>query len=148
MLPLYPGFTESRCTEENRKSRQKHKLDSQNIHRDPGIMDQRNILGGLAICPPVSITACPVAERTQFCPSASRVPTDRIMVVVECGLRGVPEEKAELAWTKLLVPLQKRDHPQQIYSARSARPSKSLQEDDCILVLPADKGRATVVMDI
>lgn len=65
----------------------------------------------------------------------------------ECGLRRVPQEQAELAMTKVVGAIAKARPPPVNLLPEEQRAIKSLQEDDRILVLPADKGRATMVMD-
>ena len=82
-----------------------------------------------------------------FAPAPSRLPTARIVAAVECGLRGVSEEKAELARTRIVGAIAKARPPPVNLLPQERKAIKTLQEDDRILVLPADKGRATVVMD-
>ena len=82
-----------------------------------------------------------------FAPAPSRMPTARIVAAVECGLREVPEEKAELARTKIVGAIAKARPPPVNLLPQERKAIKTLQEDDQILVLPADKGRTTVVMD-
>ena len=82
-----------------------------------------------------------------FAPAPSRLPTARIVAAVECGLRGVSEEKAELARTRIVGAIANARPPPVNLLPQERKAIKTLQEDDRILVLPADKGRATVVMD-
>ena len=77
-----------------------------------------------------------------FAPPPSRVPTAHIVAAVECGLRGVLEENAELPRTKIVGAIAKARPPPVNLLPQERKAIKTLQEDDHILVLPADNGRA------
>ena len=63
------------------------------------------------------------------------------------GLCRVPEEDADSARLRIIGILFQARPPSANLSASERRAIKLLQDDDNILILPADKGRATVVMD-
>ena len=67
---------------------------------------------------------------------------------MESGLRCLPEEVAEPARNKIISAINKARPPPVNMLPQECHTIKSLQRDDSILVLPADKGRATVVMDV
>ena len=69
------------------------------------------------------------------------------MAAVESGLRRVPQELAEPARIKVVGAVSKARPPLVNLLPEERKAIKSLQDDNHILVLPADKGRAMVVMD-
>ena len=72
---------------------------------------------------------------------------DCILADVEDGLCRVLEEVADSARLRIIGILSQAKPPSSNHSASECRPIKLLQDDDNILILPADKGRAPVVMD-
>ena len=67
-----------------------------------------------------------------------------MIAALESGLQRVPEEDAVLARLRIVSILSQARPPSSNLSA--SRAIKQLQGDDDILIIPADKGRATVVM--
>ena len=75
--------------------------------------------------------------------------------VPECGLglesalqnAKVTQETANTAHTTIVGILQKRRPPPTNIKPEKSRAPRSLRRDDSIVILPADKGRSTVVMD-
>ena len=67
-------------------------------------------------------------------PAPSRVPTARIVAAVECGLRGVLEEKAELERTQIVEAIVKAKPPPVNLLPHERKVIKTLQEDDRMLV--------------
>lgn len=82
-----------------------------------------------------------------FAPAPTRIPIAEMVATVESGLVRVPEEPARLARIKIIGALSKAKPPSVNLLPQERRSIKSLQQDDQIFVLSADKGRATVVMD-
>ena len=82
-----------------------------------------------------------------FAPAPSRIPAARIVAAVESGLRRVPEELAEAARTTVVGAITKARAPTVNLLPQERRAIKNLQKGERILVLPADKEWATVVMD-
>ena len=66
---------------------------------------------------------------------------------MENGLHRKPEEVADSARSRIIGIFSQARPPSSNLSASERRAIKMLQDDDDILILPADKGRATVVMD-
>ena len=103
----------------------------------------------------VNLSSRPLSDAKQavlskglnFVPAPAKIPTAEIVAAVESGLVRVPEESAEAARSKIIGALSKARPPPVNLLPQERRAIKSLQQDDHILVLPADKGRATVVID-
>ncbi len=77
------------------------------------------------------------------------MPTSEIVASVESGLRDakVPPVTADTARTAIIGILQKRNPPPSNITPDESRALRSLRRDYSIVILPADKGRSTVVMD-
>ena len=88
-----------------------------------------------------------LSKGLNFVPAPAKIPTAEIVAAVESSLVRVPEESAEVARSKIIGALGKARPPPVNLLPQERRAIKSLQQDDHILVLPADKGRATVVID-
>ena len=82
-----------------------------------------------------------------FAPSPAFVPTGQMVSLVESVLKNIPTgeaDKIRLRTTNLL-----RDYrpTKSNLSVAEQRALKELKKNDNLLILPADKGRATVIMD-
>ena len=102
----------------------------------------------------VNLSSRPLSDAEQvvlrgrnFASAPTKIPTAEIAAAVESGLVRVPEESAEMARSKIIRALSKARPPPVNLLPQERRAIKNLQQDDHILVLPADKGRATVVID-
>ena len=82
-----------------------------------------------------------------FAPTPSRIPVSQIIASVERGLSKVPEDVATMTRKRIACVLSRSKPPPSNLppTLRSALRSLSKRED--ILILPADKGRATVVLE-
>ena len=89
-----------------------------------------------------------LSKGLNFAPAPSTIPAAHMVAAVESGLRCLPEEAAELARTKVIGAISKARPPPMNMLPQECHAIKNLQKDDSIVVLPADKGRATVVMDV
>ena len=83
-----------------------------------------------------------------FAPVPSKIPAAHMVAAVESGLRCLPEEVAEPARTKVIGAISKARLPPMNMRPQERHAIKNLQKDDNMMVLPADKRRATVVMDV
>ena len=81
-------------------------------------------------------------------PALSKIPAAHMVLAVESGLRCFAKEVAEPARTKVIGVISKASPPPMNMLPQEFHAIKNLQKDDSIVVLPADEGRATVVMDI
>ena len=89
-----------------------------------------------------------LSKGLNFAPAPCKIPTAHMVGAVESGLRCLPEEVAEPARNKIIGAINKA-RPSPVNMLPQERHTiKSLQRDDSILVLPADKRRAMVVMDV
>lgn len=88
-----------------------------------------------------------LSEGRNFSPAPTRIPPAEVVAAVDSGLMRVPEEQAELVRTRITGALSKVRPPHVNLLPTEHSAIKSLQKNDHILVLPADKGREKVVMD-
>ena len=82
-----------------------------------------------------------------FAPAPHKIPVSQMISAVECGLSRIPSEAAFLARKKVANILSHAKPPESNLRPEHCRALKSLKRKTNILILPADKGRATVVMD-
>ena len=82
-----------------------------------------------------------------FAPTPRQMPYKEIIAAMKNGLCRIPEEVADSARSRIIGILSKASPPSSNLSTGERRAIKLFQDDDDILILPADKGRATVVMD-
>ena len=81
-------------------------------------------------------------------PALSKIPAAHMVVAVESGLKCLAEEVAEPARTEVIGVISKARPTPMNMLPQEFHAIKNLQKDDSIVVLPVDKGRATVVMDV
>ena len=89
-----------------------------------------------------------LSKGLNFAPAPSKIPAAHMGAAVDSGHRCLPEEAAELARTKVICTISKARPPPMNMLPQECHAIKNLQKDDSIVVLPADKGRATVVLDV
>ena len=84
-----------------------------------------------------------------FSPAPVRIPTANIVASVEAAIgRAKPSEKlAATARMNVIGAIHRAKIPPRNISHKEMRALKNIANDEKILVLPADKGKATVVMD-
>ena len=82
-----------------------------------------------------------------FAPSPSRVPVTQFIASVERCLSAFSQEEAAVIRKKVAVVLQKSKPPPSNLPPPLHSALRNLGKRDDILILPADKGRATVVLD-
>ncbi len=88
-----------------------------------------------------------LSKGLNFTPAPKSIPIPRIVAAVETGLRKVPSSEAELARINIIGALTKAKPPPSNITTEEYRAIKDLKKDNSILILPADKGRATVILD-
>jgi hypothetical protein len=76
----------------------------------------------------------------------TRIPVEEYIAATEKACRGLNTEKAEDLRSDVVRVLKKHRKPKSNISLAEREALKTLKEDDSIMVLPADKGRCTVVM--
>ena len=79
-----------------------------------------------------------------FAITPHRIPTNDIIVATELACKSLPKNKATQLRTEMVGALKV---PMSNISKAEKTALRSLKQEDSIMILPADKGRATVVMD-
>ncbi|KAI5632981.1 hypothetical protein NE865_14318 [Phthorimaea operculella] len=85
-----------------------------------------------------------------FAPTPTRIPYENVICGVEEAIsrNKIPARDAETLRQDVAVTLRKSQLPQRNITAEELRAIKDLRADTDILVLKADKGNATVVLDV
>ena len=82
-----------------------------------------------------------------FAVTPANIPATEIIAKVEAAVRQLDAEQADTVRRAVNVILQQAEPPEHNITKEMRDALKSLKEDESIMVLPADKGRASVVMD-
>ena len=82
-----------------------------------------------------------------FAVTPANIPATEIIAKVEAAARQLDTEQADTVRRALNGILQQAEPPEPNITKEMRDALKSLKEDESIMVLPADKGRASVVMD-
>ncbi len=88
-----------------------------------------------------------LAKGLNFSLTPAKIPIPEIIVSVENGLRKVKSGKSQAARINVIGALKKAKLPVSNISSSESRAIKDLNKDSSIVILPADKGRLTVVLD-
>ena len=88
-----------------------------------------------------------LAKGLNFAVTLEKLPVEEYVVVTEkaCGM--VPEEERERLRAEISGALKSTKRPLSNISKQERVALKQLKKDNTITILPADKGRATVVLD-
>ena len=89
-----------------------------------------------------------LSKGLNFTPVPKWVPISRFVVAIENGLQTVSDDTAEDIRQRMIGLLKKFKLPRSNLSNEECKAIKKLQKDTSLAILPADKGRATVVMDM
>ncbi|KAL9965123.1 hypothetical protein ACROYT_G028877 [Oculina patagonica] len=82
-----------------------------------------------------------------FAVTPTNIPAKEIIASVESAVRQLNTEQADLVRRAVNSILQQAEPPEPNITKEMRDGLKSLKEDDSIMILPADKGRASVVLD-
>ena len=82
-----------------------------------------------------------------FAVTPANIPATEIIAKVEAAVRQLDAEQADTVRRAVNGILQQAEPPEHNITKEMRDALKSLKEDESIMVLPADKGRASVVMD-
>lgn len=88
-----------------------------------------------------------LAKGGNYAVTPQEVPTEDIISNLEAAIRYLPDEKAQELRTETARILQKAKPPKRNLKPKEFKAIRDLNKDGSILVLTADKGNATVVMD-
>lgn len=132
------------------KKRQKRKFDTLLERADEGVRcrqtDQRwvvNLSSRLLSRAEEDV----LARGLNFAPAPKKVPVAEIVATVEDGLRRTGLPQAQLARAKIVGCLNRAKPPPTNLCPAEHKAIKKLKEDESIVIAPADKGSATVVMN-
>ena len=82
----------------------------------------------------------------KFATTSRNIPKEEIIAKVESVLKGIDKPEADTIRAKVSLTLQNAKSPKDNLTKRERKAMKDLMNNDDIIILPADKGRATVVM--
>ena len=82
-----------------------------------------------------------------FAPTPSTIPVDDFIIATEKACWKVPEEERDTVRAKIVGAIKTAKMPKSNLTKDQSQAVKDLSKEKSILVLPADKGRCTVVMD-
>lgn len=88
-----------------------------------------------------------LSKGMNFSPTPTSIPMKELIAATEHGIKDLCEGEATLVRSDVLRVLKKSKVPQPNITREEKEALNSLKTDDSIIVLPADKGRSTVVMD-
>ncbi|ERL83437.1 hypothetical protein D910_00414 [Dendroctonus ponderosae] len=110
--------------------------------------NQRKIVVNLASKEVTAAAQSVLAKGGNFPIVPSRLPVEDIISNGESGIRLLPIQTAEPIKAETSRILQRSKPPKSNFTFSERKALKTLNEDKEILVLPADKGNATVVMSL
>ena len=88
-----------------------------------------------------------LAKEGNYAVTPKEIPKEQIIANIETAIRTLPEEQAVTIRTETSCILRKAKPPKRNLTNKEFRALKDLNTDENILILPADKGNATVVMN-
>ena len=88
-----------------------------------------------------------LAKGGNYAVTPKEIPKEQIIANIETAIRSLPEEQAVTIRTETSCILRKAKPPKRNLTNKKFKALKDLNTDENILILPADKGKATVVMN-
>ena len=88
-----------------------------------------------------------LSKGMKFSITQNKIPKDEIISKVESSLKGIERSEADTIRAKVSLTLQQAKTPKDNLTINERRALKELKNDDSIMILPADKGRATVILN-
>ena len=88
-----------------------------------------------------------LSKGLNFAITPHRIPTNDIIVATELACKSLPTNEATQLRTEIVEAIKSSKVPKSNISKGEKMALRSLKQEDSIMILPADKGRATVVMD-
>ncbi len=89
-----------------------------------------------------------LAKGLNFSPSPDQVPYEEYIVATEQACKKLPYNEAAILRSEIAGVLRSARPPKANITKEERRAVQELKKDDSILILPADKGKATVLMDV
>ncbi len=88
-----------------------------------------------------------LAKGMKFAPAPKSIPTKEIVTNVESGLRGVAQQAADEARVQIVNLLKRAKPPPRNITWEEESAIRALKSDPDLIILPADKGNAIVILD-
>ena len=88
-----------------------------------------------------------LAKGLNFSITSKTLPYKDIIATVEDAVKGLEKEEADTIRTKVSLTLQNSKSSKDNLSKNERKTLKELQSDTSIVILPADKGRSTVILN-
>ena len=89
-----------------------------------------------------------LAEGLNFSITSKTLPNKDIITTIEDAIKDLEKEKADMICAKVSLTLQNSKPPKDNLSKDECKALKELQSDISIVILPADKGRFTVIGEV
>ena len=89
----------------------------------------------------------PLAKGLKFSITSKTLPNKDTIATIEDAVKDPEKEEADMIRAKVSLTLQNSKPPKDILSKDEHKALKKLQSDSSILILPADKGRSTVILN-
>ena len=86
------------------------------------------------------------AKGLNFSITSKRLPNKSIIATIEDAVKDLEKEEADTIRAKITLTLQNYKLPKENLSQDERRALKELRSDTSIVILPADKGRFTVIL--
>ena len=87
-----------------------------------------------------------LAKGLNFSITSKRLPNKSIIATIEDAVKDLEKEEADTIRAKITLTLQNYKLPKENLSQDERRVLKELRSDTSIVILPADKGRFTVIL--
>lgn len=88
-----------------------------------------------------------LSKGLNFAPTPRQILIPQIVAAVECGLKEVEEKAAVRIRQKVIGVLRKAKPPPSNITSSQGKALRDLKRDTSVVILPADKDRATVLLD-
>ena len=88
-----------------------------------------------------------LAKGLNFAPTPTRTPVDEFVVATELACRAISNEKADTLRAQVASILKSSKPPKSNIAKQERLALGKLRKEPSILILPADKGRSTVILD-
>ena len=88
-----------------------------------------------------------MSKGLNFAPAPKRIPTKEIVASVESALKRVSQDSASSVRTQMISLLRSAKPPPSNLTPEDLKAISTLKKDQDLMILPADKGRATVLLD-
>ncbi|XP_057292500.1 uncharacterized protein LOC130621201 [Hydractinia symbiolongicarpus] len=88
-----------------------------------------------------------LSKGMNFCMTPASIPKKEIVAKVEEAIKDLPKEEADTVRAKVSLTLQKSKTPKDNLQKSERLSLKNLKKDKDIIILPADRGRTTVIMN-